>query len=265
MTWTLLGLALLGAPQNPLEPIHQRMTVQSDPDTGRYEGLYGKPEFWSLELLTPILGEPGGLTSVPSNKSIRTQGKLFVVARPHPDPPQCELCVDEKRHCFSLANPVPEISDAFWIEAPSRRGDEMDIVGAFTDKGFIFWSFVSAPPREKSAASGGVPLESLVKGPDRYQGRTIVVRGSFRGRNLFGDMPAGSARDRSDWVLRDGPFFIWVTGKAPKGAGFALSLDRPSDATYRLEVEGRPERKGGLVYLRAQGVRLLGRTSEPAN
>ena len=30
---------------------------------------------------------------------------------------------------------------------------------------------------------------------------------------------------------------------APKGAGFALSLDRPSDATYRLEVEGRPERK----------------------
>lgn len=124
---------------------------------------------------------------------------------------------------------------------------------------------MSGPPRVKSADSGGVPLESLVKGPDRYQGRTIVVRGSFRGRNLFGDMPAGTAKDRSDWVLRDGPFFIWVTGKAPKGAGFALSLDRPSDATYRLEVEGRPERKGGLVYLRAQEVRLLGRTSDTAH
>ena len=74
MTWTLLALLMLGTPQNPLEPIQQRTTVQSDRDVGWYEGLYGKPEFWSLELLTPILGEPGGLTSVPSNKSIRTQG-----------------------------------------------------------------------------------------------------------------------------------------------------------------------------------------------
>jgi hypothetical protein len=253
MTWTFLALAMLGTPQNPLAPVGQRF--QSD-DTGRYEGMYGKPEFWSLELL--------GSEGVPKNKSIHTQGKLIVVMRPHPDPPQCQLCVEEQRHCFSLASPVPEISDAFSIEAWSRRGDEMEIVGAFTDQGFIFWSFMSAPPREKSAGSGGVPLESLVKAPDRYHGRTIVVRGSFRGRNLFGDMPASGATGRSDWVLRDGPFFIWVTGKAPKGAGFALSLDRPSDATYRLEVEGRAELKGGLVYLRAQDVRLLGRAADAA-
>jgi hypothetical protein len=262
MTWTLLALALLGTPQNPLAPVGQRF--QSD-DTSRYEGLYGKPEFWSLELLTPMAGESQDLAIIPTNKSIRTLGRLFVVMRPHPDPPLGQLCTEEQRHCLSLAKPVPEISDAFSIEAPSRRGDEMEIVGAFTDRGFIFWSFMSGPPREKSASSGGVPLESLVRGPDHYKGRTIVVRGSFRGRNLFGDMPAGSATGRSDWVLRDGPFFIWVTGKAPKGAGFALSLDRASDASYRLEVEGRPERKGGLVYLRAQGVRLLGRTPDPAH
>lgn len=259
MTWALLAVATLGAPQNPLEPIGQRF--QSG-DTGWYETLYGQPEFWSLELLTPLAGESSD--APPRNKSIRTQGMLFVVMRPHPDPPQCQLCVEEQRHCFSLANPVREISDAFSIEAPSRRGDEMEIVGAFTDQGFIFWSFVSAPPREKSGGSGGVPLESLVRRPDRYQGRTIVVRGSFRGHNLFGDMPAGSGKGRSDWVLRDGPFFIWITGKAPKGAGLALNLDRPSDANYRLEVEGRAELKGGLVYLRAQDVRLLGRAADAA-
>jgi hypothetical protein len=259
MTWTFLALALLGTPQNPVAPVGQ--VFRSD-DTSRYEALYGKPEFWSLELLTPLAGEASD--AVPKNKSIRTQGKLFVVMRPHPAPPQGQLCVEEQRHCLSLANPVPEVSDAFSIEAPSRRGHEMEVVGAFTETGFTFWSFLSGPPRVKSADSGGVPLESLVRRPDRYQGRTIVVRGSFRGRNLFGDMPAGSARGRSDWVLRDGPFFVWVTGKAPKGAGFALSLDRPSDATYRLEVEGRPELKSGLVYLRADGVRLLGRTADTA-
>ncbi len=262
MTWTFLAVAMLGMSQNPLEPVRQRTTVQSDLDTNSYEGLYGKPEFWSLELLTPMVGEVE--QNVPSNKSIRTLGKLFVVMRPHPEPPRGQLCTKEQLHCLSLANPVPEISDAFSIEAWSRKGHEMEVVGAFTEKGFIFWSFLSAPPREKSAASGGVPLESLVRGPDRYQGRTIVVRGSFRGRNLFGDMPAGSAKGRSDWVLRDGPFFIWITGKAPKGAGFALSLDRPSDATYRVEVEGRPERSNGLVYLRAEDVRLLGRTADSA-
>lgn len=260
MTWTLLAVAMLGTPQNPLAPVGQ---LFKSADINRYEALYGPPEFWSLELLTPLSGEAA--VDIPRNKSIRTQGKLSVVMRPHPEPPQGQLCLEEQLHCFSLANPVPEISDAFSIEAPSRGGHEMEIVGAFTDQGFIFWSFLSAPPREKSADSGGVPLESLVRQPARYQGRTIVIRGSFRGRNLFGDLPAGSAKDRSDWVLRDGPFFIWVTGKAPKGAGFGLNLDRPSDATYRLEVEGRPELKNGLVYLRAQAVRLLGRTADTAN
>lgn len=143
MTWTFLALALLGTPQSPLAPVGQRF--QSG-DTSRYEGMYGTPEFWSLELLTPMVGESEGLARIPTNKSIRTQGKLFVVMRPRPDPPQGQLCVEEQRHCLSLAKPVPEISDAFSIEAPSRRGDEMEIVGAFTDQGFVFWSLCRGRP-----------------------------------------------------------------------------------------------------------------------
>ena len=60
-------------------------------------------------------------------------------------------------------------------------------------------------------------------------------------------------------------FFVWVTGKAPKGKGFALDLERRSDAAYRLEVEGRTEVRDGLVYLRAREVRLLGRVADSAN
>lgn len=259
MSWALLAAALLGAMQSPIEPPPPRMTVQSDGDTGRYEGMYGEPEFWSLELL--------GSGAVPKEKSIRTLGKLSLVMRPHPQPPQGMLCEEEERYCLSLANPVPEISDAFSMEAWGRKGHEMEVVGAFTEKGFIFWSYLSGPPFKKNADSGGLPLENLVRQPERYQGRAVVVRGSFRGRNLFGDMPAASGKSRSDWVLRDGAFFVWVTGKRPKGDGFALDLDRPSDSAYRLEVEGRPELENGIVYLKAEAVRLLGRTAEndPAN
>lgn len=252
MSWALFAAALLVATQST-EPPPPRTTIQSDGDPGRYEVMYGKPEFWSLELLRS--------EGVPRNQSIRTVGLFSVAMRPHPEPPQGQICVEEL-FCLPLANPVPEISDAFFIDSWSRKGHEMEVVGAFTEKGFIFWSFVSGPPRKKAADSGGLPLENLVRQPDRYQGRTIVVRGFFRGRNLFGDMPAASGKGKSDWVLRDGPFFVWVTGKRPKGDGFALDLDRPSDATYRLEVEGRPELENGIVYLKAEAVRLLGRTAE---
>ena len=290
MRSALLALATLAASQDPF-PQRQGYIVQSS-DASRYERMYGKPEFYSLEILVPFAGE----RDAPPNRSIRTIGILRVIDRPGA-PPTCSLCKEDERSCLSLDNPAEEIRDAFLLQAPYRRGDEAEVVGAFANpeaerprppvkvpaedapastrtpapvlapavQGFLFWSFHSGPPREKAADTGWVSLESLVRRPDRYQKRTIAVRGLFRGRNLFGDMPADSQKSRSDWVLRDGPFFIWVTGKAPKGKGFALNLERQSDSAYRLEVEGQTEVRGGLVYLRARGVRLLGHVTDSAN
>jgi hypothetical protein len=281
MRW-LMALAALAAMQEL--PERYGYTVQSD-GSNRYEGMYGKPEFYSLEIVA----------TAPLNKSIRTVGRLQVVPRPGSEPPLCRLCTEDGNACLSLMNPAEEIRDTFFNTAPFRQGDEAEVVGAFvTDqsapsppiaaptpsttlapasrppvllgagtRGLLFWSFHSAPPREKAAGSGTVPLESLIRRPDRYHGKTVVVSGRFRGANLFGDMPADSPTKPGDWVLRDGPFFIWVTGKPPKGDGFALRLDRPSDGAYRLAVEGRPEVRNGLVYLRARGVTLLGR-GDPA-
>ncbi len=298
MRSALLALAAVGATtQDPL-PHAERYSIQSD-GSNRYEAMYGKPEFYSLDLLVGLLPSE---RNAPANQSIRTVGILYVIEKPGA-PPSCSLCKDE-RHCLSLDNPAPEIRDALFQEAAFRRGDEAEVVGAFANPegerpvppksgpvspkggpvstkdapasagrefavpavgGFFFWSFHSGPPREKPGDAGWVSLESLVRRPDRYQKRTIAVGGLFRGRNLFGDMPADSQKGRSDWVLRDGPFFIWVTGKAPRGKGFALDLARQSDSAYRLEVEGQTEVRGGLVYLRAREVRLLGHANDSAH
>jgi hypothetical protein len=297
MRW-LIALAALAVTQDPL-PERYGYTVQSE-GSNRYEGMYGKPEFYSLEILVSPLSV-GTASDIPEQKSIRTVGRLWVVSRPGAEPPLCSLCTEDGKGCLSLMSPAEEIRGSFFNTAPFRQGDEAEVVGAFApvpptagqmppgvpgptppsttyapitaapialaaamQGGFFFWSFSSAPPRGKAAGSGTVPLESLVRRPDRYQGKTIVVSGRFRGANLFGDMPADSPTGPGDWVLRDGPFFIWVTGRSPKGQGFALRLDRPSDGAYRLAVEGRPEVRNGLVYLRARGVTLLGR-GDPAN
>jgi len=82
----------------------------------------------------------------------------------------------------------------------------------------------------------------------------VTVTGVFRGANLFEDLPPESRRDESDWVLQDGPFSIWVTGKAPKGKGFALDPRSRSDCRYRLEATGKVSTANGFIYLRASSL-----------
>ena len=100
--------------------------------------------------------------------------------------------------------------------------------------------------------------------PKGGEGRIVTASGVFRGSNLFDDLPAESRRHASDWVLKDGPFSIWVTGKAPKGNGFSLDPRSRSDCHWRLEVGGKVETAGGYVYLRAKSVTLVRRERDEA-
>ncbi|HVR71585.1 MAG TPA: hypothetical protein VMT87_12150 [Vicinamibacteria bacterium] len=86
----------------------------------------------------------------------------------------------------------------------------------------------------------------------------MTVRGRFRGANLFGDFPPGSTV-RNAWVLRDGPFFVWITGREPRGPGWRLDTAAPGDCVWNVEVEGKVERHGDAVSVKARSVRLLGR------
>jgi hypothetical protein len=47
-----------------------------------------------------------------------------------------------------------------------------------------------------------------------------------------------------------------VTGKAPRGKGWALDPDYRGDAVRFLAVEGKPEVVNGVLYLRASKVEL---------
>lgn len=100
---------------------------------------------------------------------------------------------------------------------------------------------------------GGIPRRILEE-PAAYLGKTTKILGQFRGRNLFGDLPANSARGKDDWVLKDGDTAVWVMGKAPRGDGWKLDLDYKGDSKNWLEVEGKAEVVNGVVYLKASRV-----------
>jgi hypothetical protein len=101
---------------------------------------------------------------------------------------------------------------------------------------------------------GGGMGRRILDEPSAFSGKTARIMGQFRGRNLFGDLPANSARTKDAWVLKDGDTAMWVTGKLPKGDGWKLDLDYKGDTKNWLEVEGKPEVVNGIVHLKASKV-----------
>lgn len=235
--------------------VHKRTVVSTD-DVGRYEGQYGIPIYWSLSL---IVG-PTGQELPPPSTSIRTRG--IFSALPKRDRPDVKLCLEGTNRCLSLATPAPEIRDAFFFEALFRDGHEAQVVGAFAEGGFLFWSFDSAPPSEGTDASARRTIEHLILRPDTFVGRIVTVRGRFRGANLFGDYAPETRRAATDWVIRDGPFSIWVTGAPPKDKTWRLDPASRSECVWWVEVEGQVERHRETLYLRARQVHLLNQDSD---
>jgi hypothetical protein len=105
----------------------------------------------------------------------------------------------------------------------------------------------------------GERLAELMASGDLRPGTEVTLTGVFRGRNLFGDLPKDSQRRPDDWVLQDGAFAAWVTGKRPRGKGWALDPENRADARWRVEVTGKIEMAGEVPYIRASRVSLAGR------
>jgi len=80
------------------------------------------------------------------------------------------------------------------------------------------------------------------------------VKGQFRGRNLFGDLPQApaGADGRREFVIRSADSAVWVTGKQPKGHGFVFDLNSRLDTTRWLEVTGVVKWEHGLVMIVAE-------------
>jgi hypothetical protein len=111
--------------------------------------------------------------------------------------------------------------------------------------------------RTGATAGTGSAAALLANPPARGKKQRVVLRGQFRGRNLFGELPAASRRRPSDWVLKDGETALWVTGKEPRGKGWTLDPDYEGDTVRWLEVAGEAEVVGGVLYLDASKLDLV--------
>jgi hypothetical protein len=281
-------VVLLGAPDRPASPqvvpqpynrqIQERHAIGAD--LGRYEALYGSPEFRGID---DDFARPW-----PRLQSIRT----IAVLAPHPrtgdqgsaayagrsieysnNYTNFVLCGD--RYCIAVT-PVEEMFDFFngqgrsWFHRTVEAIGAIDQVGDPRDAGcpcyaFRVWSVQLFEETVRRSGREAPTLETLVRGPEAAAGRSITVRGTFRGANLFEDLPPETRRDAGDWVLKDGPFSIWVTGRAPKGKGFSLDPRSRSECNWLLEVTGKVETAARYVYLRAKSVALVRREKADAD
>ncbi len=108
-------------------------------------------------------------------------------------------------------------------------------------------------------------IRAMVLQPLRYEEQHITVRGQFRGRNLYGDLPRAPGLARWEFVLKAGDAAIWVVGVRPRGKGWDLDVDSKLDTNQWLEATGIARETQGIVWVEATEVARSepGRETEP--
>ena len=101
--------------------------------------------------------------------------------------------------------------------------------------------------------SAEVTLEKLRRAPRQARrARRCAWWASSAARTSTATCPSRSAaRQLDDWVIKDDLYAVWVSGKKPKGQGWAL--DAGAEARHRQVDRGRrpPETRRGVTYIRA--------------
>jgi hypothetical protein len=171
----------------------------------------------------------------------------------------------------ALIQPMPDVRVVFDDESRKWLGQEIEITGVVTGNltsvgqsgtstaVIVFWGFVGPDerdPKDRKGPVAEVSLESLLSNPGKNDGKTVRVFGQFRGRNLYGDLPSRSQASSDDFVIKDDLFAVWISGKKPKGSGWALDASLKRDTGKWMEVVGRVETRSGVVYIRASEVKL---------
>jgi hypothetical protein len=127
---------------------------------------------------------------------------------------------------------------------------------------------VQPPAALRPAATGTasvplVTLQDLVYGAGRHDGHLVRVRGTYRGPNVQRDLPEASRKAPHDWVLKDGYFAAWVTGREAFGSGRAGEAEALQDTGAALEVVGTPTTASGVVRITAREVRTSAAPAAP--
>lgn len=226
--------------------------------TSRYEAMYGTPVDVALsDLIQNGIAYEG--------RAVRTRGRV-------------QLLGGLRDRLYTLHDimgdvqivPVAEIAGNFDQDVLKLMGGETRITGVFNSNsssaigtgqpvGVIqFWGYTGPPERGKKGLPKGAEttIESLVLSPGSRDGNLVRVVGQFRGRNLYGDLPVSSELSRSDWVIKDDVFAVWITGKKPKGSGWELDAGLKRDTGKWIAVVGRPTTRKGITYIDAERVEL---------
>ena len=249
-----------------------RVVMGSGGPVGRYEIMYGTPEFRGLD---DDQSRPW-----PRKQAIRTVGRLEEIpgrgSVPGPRRPRPRLGASGiartlftrsagERFCLALV-PVQELQNVFAGGASSWIHQNIEVIGAIetlnlpgmdpTSAPVVFqvWSVFECPPDmpKPKSDSPGSSLEPLVRYPKGADAAaSSPSRASSGARTCSRTCRRKAAAARRDWVLRDGPFSIWVTGKGPRGKGWSLDPRSRADCRFRIEATGKVATANGYIYLRA--------------
>jgi hypothetical protein len=176
----------------------------------------------------------------------------------------------------------------FWRDRPTRGDGE--IRGEFWDLGrlreddsrfsaYDFRSLLQAvnggrwPGRDEvfvvlgatliEAAAPTVPsVRTIALMPDRYADRGVTVVGRFRGRNLYGDLPAPLNRTQWDFVIQSADAAVWVSKIRPRGKGFELDPGAKVDTGRWLQVTGTVHQEGVKVWIDGESLQLASAPTE---
>ncbi len=197
----------------------------------------------AVTILATPAPDPTGLTgvSVPAparfilqprsgqlpQRDVELRGRLFDVGR--------FLSDDSRLGPLGLRSIIEAVSPDRW---PSR--EQLFVLTGTT------WS---EPP-----SATDVSLRAIALNPEAFAGRTVTVRGRFRGRNLLGDLPAWPRESQWDFVLQAADAALWILGRRPRGDGFDLNTATRAHTGRWLEVTGPIEIRESLPVLLAQRI-----------
>lgn len=234
----LIGLPLLWASVLDAQPMTRVSTTLAA--IARYPAFFHDKAITLLGAPEPIVGGLTGIalpaprtfvlqprTGQLPQRQVELRGRLFDIGR--------FLSDDSRLGPLNLPQVVNAVSPERW---PARE-TLLVLTGAS-------WA---EPP-----SAGDVSLRAIALNPAAFQGRTVTVRGKFRGRNLLGDLPAWPRESQWDFVLQAADAAIWILGRRPRGDGFDLNTSTRAHTGRWLEVTGRVEVRDDLPVLLADRI-----------
>jgi hypothetical protein len=230
-----------------------------------YQALHGDPE---VVAAGELLDAPGRFVG----RAIRTRGRLerldagahaFALSTGRG---RVLLTLEPQAAAATIANAEAWKGKAVEVEGLFHRGIEDSAEASYALRAWLVQD-VAALPSAASRASANAPpvtLQDLVYGAGRYDGKLVRVRGTYRGSNVHRDLPEPSRKGARDWVLKDGHFAVWVTGREALANGGRETTDSPEETGAGLEVVGTPSTAMGVVRIAARAVGIPAAAPPPA-